>query len=133
MGVNPSPVFVKHAERMARLSKYAVRGGIVLTVFGAAGMCGKIASTANVQQKNEILWVDGAGILGGLVGGAAATMAVGLADATGPVGWGVALFASAVGGDYAQKSGKAVGKVLYDQYGQKLDLTSGTVIGRLCS
>jgi len=133
VGVNPSPVFVRHAERMAKLSKFAKGGGLLLTAFGAMGVCGKIASASRVQEKNEVLWVDGSGILAGALGGTGAGVAVGLLVASGPVGWGVALIASAVGGYFAQEAGKAVSKVVFDQYGQKLDLVSGTAIGRFCS
>lgn len=132
VGVNPSPVFVKHAERMARLSKYAARGGVLLTGFGMMGACGKIASTSNNQKKNEILWVDGAGIVGGIGGGLAASLAIGLVFASGPVGWGVALMASAVGGYFAQDSGKAFGRKVYDQYGHSVDLVDASGIGQLC-
>jgi hypothetical protein len=97
------------------------------------GVCGKIASASRVQEKNEVLWVDGSGILAGALGGTGAGVAVGLLVASGPVGWGVALIASAVGGYFAQEAGKAVSKVVFDQYGQKLDLVSGTAIGRFCS
>jgi hypothetical protein len=133
VGVNPSPVFVKHAERMAKLSKFAKGGGLLLTAFGAVGACGKIASTDSVQKKNEVLWVDGSGILAGALGGTGAGVAVGMLVASGPVGWGVALIASALGGFFAQEAGKAVSKVVFDQYGQKLDLVSGTSLGRFCS
>ena len=133
VGVNPSPVFVKHAERMAKLSRFAARGGVLLTGFAAVGACGKIGSTGSVQKKNEVLWVDGTGILGGAIGGAGAGVAIGLLVASGPVGWGFALVASAVGGYFAQETGKAIGKVVYDQYGHKLDLVSDTAIGRFCS
>lgn len=107
VGVNPSPVFVKHAERMAKLSRFAKGGGVLLTGFGVVGACGKIGSTGSVQKKNEVLWVDGTGILGGAIGGAGAGVAIGLLVASGPVGWGVALVASAVGGYFAQETGKA--------------------------
>ena len=132
VGVNPSPVFVKHAERMAKLSRYAAKGGILLTAFGAMGACGKIGSTGSVQKQNEILWVDGAGIVGGVGGGLAASMAVGLVFASGPVGWAVALVTSALGGYFAQEGGKVFGKKVYDQYGNAVDLVGTSGIGQLC-
>ena len=73
------------------------------------------------------------GILAGALGGTGAGVAVGMLVASGPVGWGVALIASALGGFFAQEAGKAVSKVVFDQYGQKLDLVSGTSLGRFCS
>jgi hypothetical protein len=117
---------------MAKLSKYAARGGILLTVFGAAGMCGKIGSAGNVQQQNEILWVDGAGIIGGVGGGFAASLAVGLIFVSGPVGWVGAVIASAAGGYLAQKAGKVIGKSIYDQYANTVDLVGHSGIGQLC-
>ena len=123
-----------NTERLAgKLSKFAKGGGLLLTAFGAVGACGKIASTDSVQKKNEVLWVDGSGILAGALGGTGAGVAVGMLVASGPVGWGVALIASALGGFFAQEAGKAVSKVVFDQYGQKLDLVSGTSLGRFCS
>jgi hypothetical protein len=132
VGVNPSPVFVKHAERMAKLSRFAKRGGLLLTGFGVMGACGKIATTGNNQKKNEVLMVEGLGITGGAVGGSLAAFTVGVLLVSGPVGWGVALVASAVGGYFAQEAGKAGGKLLYDQYLNKVDLVSSTGIGQIC-
>ena len=132
VGVNPSPVFVKHAERMAKLSKFAKVGGVLLTGFGVMGACGKIGATGNNKMQNEILWVDGAGIAGGIGGGVAASFVVGLVFVSGPVGWGVALIASAVGGYFAQEAGKAFGKKVYDQYGNSVDLVGASGIGQLC-
>ncbi|BET27634.1 hypothetical protein EV673_1692 [Limnobacter thiooxidans] len=133
VGVNPSPVFVKHAERMAKLSSFAKRGSVLLTGFGVAGTCGKIGSTQDIKKKNEVLWVDGIGLAGGLGGGLAGSIAVGLVLASGPVGWGVALVASAAGGYFAQEAGKVLGKKIYDQYGNSVDLVSASGIGQLCS
>lgn len=132
VGVNPSPVFVKHAERMAKLSKYAKGGGLLLTGFGVAGACGKIGSTQDYKKKNEILLVEGFGLGVGAIGGSLAGFAVGALIVTGPVGWGVALVASAVGGYFAQEAGKVGGKLLYDQHLNQVDLVSATGIGRMC-
>lgn len=132
VGVNPSPVFVKHAERMAKLSRFATVGGVLLTGFGAMGACGKIASTNDYKKKNEIFWVDGTGIVVGALGGFYAGLAVGALVVSGPVGWGVALVASAVGGYFAQEAGKVGGKVFYDQFGNRMDLVSASGVGQLC-
>ncbi|WP_394673179.1 hypothetical protein [Limnobacter sp.] len=132
VGVNPSPVFVKHAERMAKLSKFAKTGGVLLTGFEVAGACGKIASASDKQKKNEILWVDGMGLIVGSAGGILAGLAVGALVVSGPVGWGVALIASAAGGYFAQEAGKTSGQFLYDQFGNKMDLLSATGIDQLC-
>jgi len=132
VGVNPSPVFVKHAERMAKLSKYATRGGLLLTTFGAMGMCGRIGSTSNIQKQNEILLVEGGGLIFAGFGGALASFSVGVLLVSGPVGWGVALIASAVGGYFAQEGGKWLGKKVFDQHGHKVDLVSVSGVGQLC-
>lgn len=132
VGVNPSPVFVKHAERMAKLSRLAAGGGLALTVFGAMGACGKIGATGSFQKQNEILWVDGMGIAGGIGGGVVASITVGLVFVSGPVGWGVALVASALGGYFAQEAGKKFGKKVYDQYGNTVDLVGASGVRRLC-
>lgn len=132
VGVNASPVFVKHAERMAKLSKFAKGGGVLLTGFGVVGACGKIASAGDHQKKNEILWVDGLGLIVGSAGGVLASVAIGALVVSGPVGWGVALVASAAGGYFAQEAGKTGGKLLYDQFGNQMDLLSATGVGQLC-
>lgn len=132
VGVNPSPVFVKHAERMAKLSKYAKGGGLLLTGFGVAGTCGKIGSTQDYKKKNEIFAVEASGLIAGATGGAAAGIVVGVLLVSGPVGWGVALVASAVGGYFAQEAGKAFGQAMHDQYGNKIDLLDVTGVGQIC-
>jgi hypothetical protein len=132
VGVNPSPVFVKHAERMAKLSKFAARGGIVLTAFGVMGACGKIGSTSNIQKQNETLLVEGGGLIFAGLGGALASFSVGALLVSGPVGWGVALLASAVGGYFSQDGGKWLGKKVFDQYGHRVDLVSMSGVGQLC-
>lgn len=132
VGVNPSPVFVKHAERMAKLSQLAKGGGVLLTGFGVMGTCGKIASAGSNHKKNEILWADGLGLIVGAAGGVLASVAVGALVISGPVGWGVALVASAAGGFFAQKAGETSGKFLYDQFGNQMDLLSATGVGQLC-
>jgi hypothetical protein len=101
-------------------------------VFGAMGACGKIGSTSNVQQQNEILMVEGLGLGAGAIGGSLAAFAVGVVFVSGPVGWGVALVASALGGYFAQEAGKVGGKLLYDQYLNQVDLVSATGIGQMC-
>lgn len=62
------------------------------------GTCGKIASAWSNHKKNEILWADGLGLIVGAAGGVLASVAVGALVVSGPVGWGVALVASAAGG-----------------------------------
>ena len=132
VGVNPSPVFVKHAERMAKLSSFAKRGSVLLTGFGVAGTCGKIGSTQEYKKKNEIFAVEASGLIAGATGGAAASIVVGALLVSGPVGWGVALVASAVGGYFAQEAGKAFGQAMHDQYGNKIDLLDVTGVGQIC-
>ena len=132
VGVNPSPVFVKHAERMAKLSKFAKGGGLLLTAFGAVGACGKIASTDSLQKKNEVFALEASGLIAGAAGGLVSSLAVGALFVSGPVGWGVALVASAVGGYFAQDAGKSFGKAMYDQYGSRIDLLDVTRVGQLC-
>lgn len=132
VGVNPSPVFVKHAERMAKLSRFAVGGGLLLTAFGAMGACGKIGSTDDYKKKNEVFMVDGLGLVMGAGGGVLASVAVGAIFVSGPVGWGVALVASAVGGYFSQEAGKAGGKLLYDQFGNQMNLIDASGVGQLC-
>lgn len=132
VGVNPSPVFVKHAERMTKLSSFAKGGGLLLTGFGVAGTCGKIGSTQDIKKKNEILWVDGTGLIVGALGSFYAGIAIGALVVSGPVGWGVALVASAVGGYFAQEAGKAGGKVFYDQFGNQMDLANASRVAQLC-
>ena len=96
------------------------------------GTSGKIASAGSNHKKNEILWADGLGLIVGAAGGVLASVAVGALVVSGPVGWGVALVASAAGGFFAQKAGETSGKFLYDQFGNQMDLLSATGVGQLC-
>lgn len=60
------------------------------------------------------------------------SLAVGAIFVSGPVGWTVALVASAVGGYFAQEAGKLIGKAMYDQFGNRIDLLEVTRVGRFC-
>ncbi|MDP3188992.1 hypothetical protein [Limnobacter sp.] len=105
---------------------------MLLTGFGAMGACGKIGSTADYKKKNEIFAVDASGLIAGVSGGFLSSLAVGAIFVSGPVGWTVALVASAVGGYFAQEAGKLIGKAMYDQFGNRIDLLEVTRVGRFC-
>ena len=101
-----------------------------LTLDGKGGMAPLTAAAVDFFRERDALaaslrWESATAV--------AWIPAVGMLVASGPVGWGVALIASALGGFFAQEAGKAVSKVVFDQYGQKLDLVSGTSLGRFCS
>jgi len=54
-GSVPTQTMTQQINRMSRLSKFAARGGIVLSVAGLGVACHQIATTDDKQQKNEIL------------------------------------------------------------------------------
>lgn len=123
-----NPEVVKARIRQA----IAMGGGILLTGFGVAGACAKIAYAEDSQKKNEIFMTESTGLIIGTAGGIAAGMLVGAIIATGPIGWGVALVASMSGGYLAQEGGKLLGKFFYDQFGNQVNLASATGVSSLC-
>ena len=91
----PTQALTQQINRMGSLAKIASRGGVVLSVVGLGVACHEIASTNNVQKKNEILVESLGGFTGGMLYGGATTLAV-LLMAT-PVGWVGALVIGAGG------------------------------------
>ena len=91
--------------------------------------CHEIASTDNVQKKNEILVES----LGGLTGGVAFGFATGvtlLIMAT-PVGWVGALIIGIAGAGFSYGTGLSA-KKLYSTYGTSIDFASATKISAIC-
>ena len=50
-GISPTATIERHANRIAKLSRYATKGGIVLAGAGVAMSCRDIANTDNRQEK----------------------------------------------------------------------------------
>jgi len=126
-GKKPISNVTRQVKRMGKLSKFASRGGVVLSVVGLGVACYEIANTQNVTVKNEIL-VESLGALGGgLIYGAVVTV---LLIST-PIGW-IAALAIGVGGALAgYGSGKGI-KYLYTISGTKIDITKAMGVNYLC-
>ena len=126
-GRAPTANISHQVGRMGRLSKYASRGGVVLSVVGLGIACSEIANTDDMQKKNEILVESVGGFAGGAIYGAVATV---LLIGT-PVGW-VAALVIGVGGAVAGfASGKGL-KALYTTEFSRFDVASMTRVAQLC-
>ncbi len=117
----------QQVTKMTNLSKYASKGGIVLSVVGLGLACHQIASSDTKQEKNEILVESVSSFGGGLVYGAVLTV---LLVAT-PVGW-VAALAIGVGGALTGYGTGRVAKYYYTASGAKIDFASETGVNHLC-
>lgn len=131
-GLSPSGQFVHRAEQLAKLAKKAKLGGVILTTAGAgmsiANMC-----AANTDYEKNVHLVKGVGALaGGYFGGVLAGLAISAVVVSGPVGWGLALVVSAGAATLAGDAGAKTLHVLYDQFGNKVDIATASGLTRLC-
>lgn len=114
---------------MAHLSKYASRGGIVLSAASLGLACKEIRKTDNVIEKNEILFESAGGFGGGLIYGAGVTFAVAMMAT--PVGWVAALALAAGGVAFSTISGYGA-KYWYNTRGKQIAYTKITRASQLC-
>ncbi|MFT7682309.1 MAG: hypothetical protein ACI935_001780 [Moritella dasanensis] len=117
-----------HVDELAKMSKWASRGGVVLSVAGLGIACSQIASEENQHKKNEI-FVESLGsfVVGGVTGVALAAVFT-----LTPLGWGVALVIGATGVISSYLGGQGA-KYLYNAKGNGVDLVENLKIGAACS
>lgn len=117
----------RHSNRLARLSRLASNGGIILTGIGVVAGCHQIAITQDNHKKNEI-FVE---TVGGAIAGGLSSVAIGLVFMSTPMGWAaiLALGTAAALGSYA--AGKGAVK-FYNSRGDKLDLVEISGAGNIC-
>ena len=113
--------------RLKLLSNLASKGGIVLTGVGVTAACTQIANTVDRREKNEIFVDTVASTSIGAVSG----YLVGLFLISNPVGWGAALV-FALGGTAASWVAGQGAKMLYDKFGNEVDIVNGIGVDRIC-
>jgi len=114
---------------MTIISKYASRGGVVLSAVGLGLSCYSIANTDDRHKKNEIL-VESMGALGGgLVYGGVATLTIVLMAT--PVGWLGALVIG-IGGALTGTAAGIGTKHLYDSKFKHVDVARITKVDQVC-
>ncbi len=126
-GVIPTARIERHASRIAKLSRYASRGGVVLAGVGVAMSCRDIANTDNQQEKNEIFVETVAGTAAGFL----ASGAIFLVMVSNPVGWGMAI-ALGVGAAAAGYTSGKVARSAYSLSGESVDFVSGLGVDKVC-
>jgi len=117
-----------HVDELAKMSKWASRGGVVLSVAGLGVACAQIASEDNQHKKNEI-FVESLGSF--FVGGAVGATLAAVFTLT-PMGWGVALVIGAAGAVSSYAAGQGT-KHIYNAVGNNVDLVGHLKIGTVCS
>jgi len=124
-GRKPTRNISRQIGRMGRLSKYASRGGVVLSAVGIGFACNEIANTDDKQKKNEILVEALGGLAGGLAIGAAIVVMAS------PVGWIGALVVGASTAIAGFASGKG-SQILYTAKFSRFDIASATRVTQVC-
>jgi len=126
-GLLPSTLSKTQVTYLRRMAGYAKNGGIVLTGVGVTAACAQIARTVDQKEKNEIFIETLASTLTGWGAG----LAISLLLYSNPVGWGTALVL-AIGsttGSWAIGKGSAM---LYDVFGNQVDLVRGLAVDKVC-
>ena len=124
----PATAHISHyANKINTLSRVSKVGGIALIGVGLTASCMQIAHTANRHEKNEI-FVD---TIASTVFGVVAGMIVNVFLISNPIGWGSVLVLAVGSAAVSYGAGKTV-RYLYDIYGKRIDLVSGTGIDQLC-
>lgn len=126
-GVIPTHRIEAHADHIARLSRYATSGGLILAGVGAGLSCRDIGNTDDRQEKNEIFVETVASTGVGLIVGYAVTALL----ISNPVGWGVAI----VLGVGTAATAFGVGKYAKHVYGsnfEEYDLVNMTKVDQIC-
>ena len=126
-GISPTASIERHANRIAKLSRYATKSGIVLAGVGVAMSCRDIANTDNRQEKNEILVETAASTTIGF----ATSAAMGVILFSNPVGWGVAIVLGVGTAALSFAAGKGAAK-FYGINLNEYDFVSGLGVDELC-
>ncbi len=117
----------KNFVRLSKVAQFGKYGGIVLTGVGVTASCMQIAETQDQHEKNEILVET----VASTVVGTGTGVLVGAFLVSNPIGWGTALVLAVGATALSYAAGKAA-KYGYDTFGNRVDLVSGTGVGRIC-
>lgn len=129
-GSSPVEPMTKQFNKMARLSKYASRGGIVLSAASLGLACNDIANTDDRKKKNEILFETVGNVGGGVIYGFGSVLILGLMAT--PVGWVGALIVGIGGAAFSYGSGKMATSI-YSLYGNNVDIVNTLHIDSICT
>lgn len=124
---SPTGNIERHADRIAKLSRLATKGGIIMAGVGAAMSCRDIANTADQQEKNEIFVETTVATITGFTTSAV----MGYFLISNPVGWGVAVILGIGASAMAWTAGVG-GRIVYDNYLTRYDLVHLTRLDQLC-
>lgn len=128
-GATPTVNINQQVSKMTSISKYASRGGVVLSAAGLGISCYNIANTDDRHKKNEIL-VESVGALGGgLVYGGVATLTIVLMAT--PVGW-LGALAIGIGGALTGAAAGVGTKYLYNSKFKHVDVAKLTKVDQVC-
>lgn len=126
-GLLPSTLTRTQVARLRRLAGHARNGGLVLMGVGITASCIQIAHTADRSEKSQIFVETVASSAIGVAAGGVISLLL----ASNPVGWGTAvvLAIGATGGSWLAGKG---GVLLYDAFGNQVDLVSGLGVDKVC-
>jgi len=125
--VVPTARIERHANRIAKLSRYATRGGVILAGVGVALSCRDIANTDDQQEKNEILVETATSTIVGF--GSSAVIAIALLSNL--VGWTMAIMLGAGAAAASYSAGKYF-RHSYSILEKPIDFASVSGIDELC-
>jgi len=126
-GPKATQPMLAQVNRLSKISKYASRGGIILTGVSLAATCHQISNTPDPVERSKIAVEAIAGTATGVLTG----IAVGVFLVSNPVGWGVAVaigVGSAATGYFA---GQAAGTI-YEQNFRHVPVVETLSIDRIC-
>ncbi len=126
-GMVPTGRIDRYSKNLAKMSRYATRGGVVLAGVGVGLGCRDIANTDDRQEKNDIFVETMTGTTVGLLGSYAMTVIL----VSNPVGWGVAIALGVGTAAVSYFSGKAI-RSAYSATGSRIDFVSGLGVDEIC-
>lgn len=121
-------LITNHIDELSNMSKWASRGGVVLSVAGLGIGCMQIANEEDTHKKNEI-FVE---TIGSFAAGTAAGLVLATIFAATPLGWGVALVIGTASVVASYGVGKGA-KYIYNAKSNRVNLVESLNIGAVCS
>ncbi len=126
-GANATRPFMGQVERLAKISRHASKGGVLLSVAGVGLACHQIAHTANVVEKDRIAVET----ITGTAVGAGIGIAIGFFLVSTPIGWGAAIAIGVGSAAAGYFSGRFAGHVYAQDYGD-VRIVEPLMIDRVC-
>lgn len=123
--LSPTQPMLTQAQHLARVTKVARAGGVVMAVASTGVACHQIGSEKDRGKKNKLFVEHASSVAGGA--GAVAMLAL----AVTPVGWAGILAVATAGAIAGYATGKA-GSRAYDRFGKEYDLVDVLFIDEVC-